>query len=81
MNYLLFSHLLEQSKPLTLVTLGILHFRHFSCGSAALCNVAAIHELPLHIITEAFSTIDVFKKLNCYREMLFTPMVMVLPIK
>jgi len=33
---LLFSHLLEQSKPLTLVTLGILHFRHFGCGSAAL---------------------------------------------
>jgi len=31
-----------------------------------LCNVAAIHELPLHIVTEAFSTIDVFKKLNCY---------------
>src|SRR3990167_6749487 len=24
------------SKPLTLVTLGILHFRHFGCGSAAL---------------------------------------------
>jgi len=32
-----------------------------------LYNVAAIHELPLHIVTEAFSTIDVFKKLNCYR--------------
>ena len=36
MNYLLFSHLLEQSKPLTLVTLGILHFRHFGYGYAAL---------------------------------------------
>ena len=36
MNYLLFSHLLEQSKPLTLVTLDILHFRHFGCGFAAL---------------------------------------------
>ena len=35
-NYLLFSHLLEQSKLLTLVTLGILHFRHFGCGYAAL---------------------------------------------
>ena len=35
-NYLLFSHLLEQSKPLTLVTLDILHFRHFGCGYAAL---------------------------------------------
>ncbi|MCR4320830.1 MAG: hypothetical protein NUV74_10915 [Candidatus Brocadiaceae bacterium] len=22
--------------------------------------------MPLHIVTEAFSTIDVFKKLNCY---------------
>ncbi len=31
-----------------------------------LCNVAAIHELPLHIVTKAFSTIDVFKKPNCY---------------
>jgi len=30
-----------------------------------LYNVAAIHELPL-IVPEAFSTIDVFKKLNCY---------------
>ena len=29
-------------------------------------QLAAIHELPLHIVTEAFSTIDVFKKLNCY---------------
>ena len=28
--------------------------------------VAAIHELPLHIVTETFSTIDVLKKLNCY---------------
>src|SRR3989339_509851 len=33
-----------------------------------LCNVAVIHELPLHIVTEAFSTIDVFKKLNCYEK-------------
>ena len=32
-----------------------------------LFNVAAIHELPLHIVTKAFSTIDVFKKLNCYK--------------
>jgi len=31
-----------------------------------LCNEAAIRELPLRIVTEAFSTIDVFKKLNCY---------------
>ena len=31
-----------------------------------LCNVAAIRELPLHMVTEAFSTIDVSKKLNCY---------------
>ncbi len=31
-----------------------------------LYNVAAIHELPLHIVTETFSTIDVFKKLNRY---------------
>ena len=31
-----------------------------------LYNVAAIHELPLHIATKAFSTIDVFGKLNCY---------------
>jgi len=30
--------------------------------SFGLGNVAAIHELPLHIVTEAFSTIDVFKK-------------------
>ena len=29
-----------------------------------LFNVAAIHELPLHIVTEAFLTIDVFEKLN-----------------
>ncbi|MCR4320238.1 MAG: hypothetical protein NUV74_07915, partial [Candidatus Brocadiaceae bacterium] len=28
--------ILEQSKPLTLVTLDILHFRHFGCGYAAL---------------------------------------------
>ncbi|MCR4321093.1 MAG: hypothetical protein NUV74_12260 [Candidatus Brocadiaceae bacterium] len=32
-----------------------------------LCNVAAIHELPLHIATEAVSTTNVFKKLNCYK--------------
>ena len=36
-----------------------------------LCNVAVIHELPLHIVTEAFSTIYVFKKLNCYKQRLF----------
>jgi len=30
------------------------------------CTVVAIHELPLHTIAKAFSTIDVFKKLNCY---------------
>jgi len=30
-------------------------------------NVVAIHELPLHIATKAFSTIDVFKKLSCYK--------------
>ena len=41
-NYLLFSHLLEQSKPLTLVTLDILHFRHFGCGYAALGKIGWI---------------------------------------
>ena len=28
---------------------------------------AAIHELPLHIVTEEFSTIDVFKKTKLLR--------------
>ncbi len=28
--------------------------------------VVAIHELPLHIDTKAFWTVDVFKKLKCY---------------
>ena len=40
-NYLLFSHLLEQSKPLTLVTLDILHFSHFGCGYAALMSIVS----------------------------------------
>ena len=29
-------------------------------------TVVAIHELPLHIDTKAFSAIDIFKKLKCY---------------
>ena len=32
-----------------------------------LCNVAAIHELPLLLVTETFSTTNVFKKLNSYK--------------
>lgn len=31
-----------------------------------LCNVAEICELSLHIDTKAFTTIDVFEKLNGY---------------
>jgi len=31
------------------------------------CNVEVLHELPLPIVTKAFSTTNVFKILNCYQ--------------
>ncbi len=31
-------------------------------------TVEAIHELPLHTDTKAFSALDIFKKLKCYEK-------------
>jgi len=36
------------------------------------CNVGVIHELPLHTVTKAVSTTNVFKKLNFYRKSTIT---------